>query len=53
MTDRPDPLATPIRGAVTLTITLFGDNDRIDHALSQELGRRGCVRMLSALRQVG
>ena len=27
---------------MTLTITLFGDNDRIDHALSEELGRRGC-----------
>ena len=42
MTDRPNPLATPIRGAATLTVTLFGDNDRIDHALSEELGRRGC-----------
>ncbi|MDR7085434.1 hypothetical protein J2X11_000273 [Aeromicrobium panaciterrae] len=42
MTDRPDPLTTPIRDAATLTITLFGDNGRIDHALSAELGRRGC-----------
>lgn len=42
MTDRPDPLTTPIRGAEVLTITLFGDNGQIDHALSHELGRRGC-----------
>ncbi len=42
MPDRPDPIATPIRGAEVLTITLFGDNDRIDRALSTELGRRGC-----------
>ncbi len=42
MTDRPNPIATPVRGAEVLTITLFGDNGRIDHALSDELGRRGC-----------
>ncbi len=42
MTDRSAPLTTPIRGAATLTVTLFGDNGRIDHALSDELGRRGC-----------
>lgn len=42
MTDRPDPLTAPFRGAATFTITLFGDNGRIDHALSEELGRRGC-----------
>ncbi len=42
MTDRPSPLSTPIRGAVPATITLFGDNDHVDHALSEELGRRGC-----------
>lgn len=40
MTDRNNPI--PIRGTVTSTITLFGDNDQIDAALSQELGRRGC-----------
>lgn len=42
MIDRPNPLATPIRGTVPETITLFGDNGRVDHALSEELGRRGC-----------
>ncbi len=42
MSDRPNPIATPIRGAEVLTITLFGDNGRIDHALSAELSRRGC-----------
>ncbi len=42
MTDFFNPQTTPIRGAVTMTITLFGDNDRIDQALSEELGRRGC-----------
>ena len=42
MTQLPNPRSTPIRGAVSLTVTLFGDNDRIDHALSNELGRRGC-----------
>lgn len=42
MTDRPDPLNTPIRSGSTLTVTLFGDNGRIDRALSAELERRGC-----------
>lgn len=42
MTDLPQPLAAPIRSAVNLTVTLFGDNDLIDRALSTELGRRGC-----------
>ncbi len=42
MPDLPNPLAAPIRSAVTMTVTLFGDNDRIDRALSSELGRRGC-----------
>jgi len=42
MIDRPNPLAAPIRGTAPVTITMFGDNDRLDHALSQELGRRGC-----------
>lgn len=41
MSDGPDP-ATPIRGTPPLTITLFGGNDQIDRALSEELGRRGC-----------
>ena len=42
MTDSPKPLLTPITGAASVTITLFGDNGSIDHALSEELGRRGC-----------
>ena len=42
MPDRPNPIATPIRGTEVLTVTLFGDNDGIDRALSTELGRRGC-----------
>lgn len=42
MTDRPDPLTAPTGSASTLTITLFGDNGRIDRALSAELERRGC-----------
>lgn len=28
--------------ASTLTVTLFGENDVLDRALSQELGQRGC-----------
>lgn len=36
------PLATSLPGTANQTITLFGDNDEIDHALSAELGRRGC-----------
>ena len=42
MTDRPNPITTPVRRAEVLTVTLFGDNGTIDHALSEELGRRGC-----------
>lgn len=42
MPDFPNPLASPLRGTVSTTVTLFGDNDEIDRALSAELGRRGC-----------
>ena len=42
MTDRNNPVSAPLRGTTASTITLFGDNDQIDVALSQELGRRGC-----------
>ncbi|GAA3520852.1 hypothetical protein GCM10022234_15830 [Aeromicrobium panaciterrae] len=42
MSDLPNPLASPLRGTVSTTVTLFGDNDEIDRALSAELGRRGC-----------
>ncbi len=42
MTDRPNDSENPILDAPNTTITLFGDNGQIDHALSAELGRRGC-----------
>ncbi|MCW2750091.1 MAG: hypothetical protein JWR83_1201 [Aeromicrobium sp.] len=42
MTDIPQPADGPVRDAVELTVTLFGDHDAIDQAISEELGRRGC-----------
>ena len=42
MDDIPAPTYGPIRNAVELTVTLFGDHDAIDQAISAELGRRGC-----------
>ncbi len=42
MTDRPNPISTPLRGTDLLTITMFGERDEVGDALSQELGRRGC-----------
>ena len=33
---------TQVPGSATTTVTLFGDNDALDHALSDQLGRRGC-----------
>ncbi|MCW2801731.1 MAG: hypothetical protein JWQ70_3203 [Aeromicrobium sp.] len=38
----PRPVDGPIRDAIDLTVTLFGDADAIDQAISEELGRRGC-----------
>ncbi len=37
-----EPVDRPIRDEVALTVTLFGDHDAIDQAISEELGRRGC-----------
>jgi hypothetical protein len=42
MTDDPAQIDEPGRGPATLTVTLFGDHDAIDQAISDELGRRGC-----------
>lgn len=42
MTDTPDQLKTPLRDTTPVTITMYGDNDRVDHALGRELERRGC-----------
>jgi hypothetical protein len=42
MTDFLEPIDGPIPDAVALTVTLFGDHDALDQAISEELGRRGC-----------
>lgn len=36
------PGPEPLRDDVSLTVTTFGDHDVIDHALTDELERRGC-----------